>query len=886
MPLALAALLLPMVAAAGYESGTDEEREQSRYARPPVIAPRTFSSDLPLNPVVQALVDSVSVERIQQSVLTMIDFHTRNSASDTTSLTTGTGATRNWANAQFATYSAAHGGAQDTGFWDFTQMICNLPGPHRNVVAEQTGSVYPDRYYLIGAHYDDRSYNLCDATGAAPGADDNATGCATTLEIAYLLGQLDLDSSLIMMLFAGEEQGSYGSNHFAENALVSGLDIQAMISVDGLGNITGPGGAIDSVTCASYSEGHGSSPQRQFTRYLKLKGEAYQPDFEVGLFTTLSPPGWGSDHVSFHNRGFPATWVMESYIGRWHTPFDTLENMSVPYCARICRVNVAALASLLMAPLPPAGTTVANVGDGTGVFVSWEPNGEADLAGYRVAFRHEVGDSLYYQDIFDAGLATSYTIEGLTEGRPILVSVSAYDDQYNESVFGDERRIVPSSLPAAPANLVSTSHASEVDLDWEPNTELDVTGYNLYRSTSPSSGYQLLDFIPQPLAHYVDNTVAAATLYYYTLRAIDGDLFESPDAGPVKGRLVDHALDILIVDATPDGVGGVVPIDEAVDLFYDGMLSEVTVVGQWDRADSVAVGNQLSDADLGAHRMVVYHVDATSVENPTQRDTMALRRYLQHGGKLLLSGSQLSSALGGITSTQPIAWQPGDFMHDVIKSTETRQSAHFDMGGAYGQLPGYPDLDVDENKILFNRLTSQDAYTGPIVGAPITEVLYHYQSFTGTDPNHDLPDAIRYLTPDLKLVAFSFPLYYMDSLSVRQTIATALEDLGEGSVAVGPAATSLKLQFGLGAPVPNPFNPATSIEYVADQRERLGLRIYDVQGRLVRTLLDGVVEPGRHVARWNGRNDAGAAVGSGVYFVELAGPVSERSARRKLVMIR
>ncbi|MBD3366841.1 MAG: hypothetical protein GF405_01550, partial [Candidatus Eisenbacteria bacterium] len=82
---------------------------------------------------------------------------------------------------------------------------------------------------------------------------------------------------------------------------------------------------------------------------------------------------------------------------------------------------------------------------------------------------------------------------------------------------------------------------------------------------------------------------------------------------------------------------------------------------------------------------------------------------------------------------------------------------------------------------------------------------------------------------------------------------------------------------------PNPFNPVTTIGYHVPNEAPVSVRVYDVSGRLVRTLVDGVVEPGRHQAVWDGRSDNGEAVGSGVYFCVMETPDYRGSAKMTLL---
>jgi hypothetical protein len=83
---------------------------------------------------------------------------------------------------------------------------------------------------------------------------------------------------------------------------------------------------------------------------------------------------------------------------------------------------------------------------------------------------------------------------------------------------------------------------------------------------------------------------------------------------------------------------------------------------------------------------------------------------------------------------------------------------------------------------------------------------------------------------------------------------------------------------------PNPFNPKTTVAYEVPQSSEVAIRVYDVTGKLVRTLVDGAVEPGRYAATWDGRNNSGEAVGSGVYFCTMETPTYH--ATQKMVLMK
>jgi hypothetical protein len=91
-------------------------------------------------------------------------------------------------------------------------------------------------------------------------------------------------------------------------------------------------------------------------------------------------------------------------------------------------------------------------------------------------------------------------------------------------------------------------------------------------------------------------------------------------------------------------------------------------------------------------------------------------------------------------------------------------------------------------------------------------------------------------------------------------------------------------QFSLSQNIPNPFNPTTSIAFSLPERGDISLKIYDVSGALVRTLAEGSFDPGPHDVQWNGRDNAGNSVSSGVYLYRLT--TGKQSMTRKMVLLK
>jgi len=90
--------------------------------------------------------------------------------------------------------------------------------------------------------------------------------------------------------------------------------------------------------------------------------------------------------------------------------------------------------------------------------------------------------------------------------------------------------------------------------------------------------------------------------------------------------------------------------------------------------------------------------------------------------------------------------------------------------------------------------------------------------------------------------------------------------------------------FELAPAAPNPFQSRTTFAFSLPERSRVSIRIFDIQGRQVATLVEGSVEAGRHQASWDGRSDEGAFLSSGVFFVRMEAGDFARS--RRIMMVR
>ncbi|MDI6809592.1 MAG: FlgD immunoglobulin-like domain containing protein [Candidatus Eisenbacteria bacterium] len=83
---------------------------------------------------------------------------------------------------------------------------------------------------------------------------------------------------------------------------------------------------------------------------------------------------------------------------------------------------------------------------------------------------------------------------------------------------------------------------------------------------------------------------------------------------------------------------------------------------------------------------------------------------------------------------------------------------------------------------------------------------------------------------------------------------------------------------------PNPMNPATTISFSVKTDEKVSLKVFDASGRLVRTLVDSKLRAGGHTVRWDGRNDKGVSLSSGVYFYQIETEGGFKSTKKIVVL--
>ena len=338
----------------------------------------------PVDPAIAAALARVSPAQLRATDERLVGFGTRSTFSEKSAPGRGVFAARAYLVERFRQIAAASGGRMTVALDSYTQPADPAKRIPREVVISSViatikGDDPSGRTVVMSSHYDSRNSDNDDGAKDAPGADDNGSGTSAVVEAARVLAGVPMHATVVFACFDSEEQGLFGSGHFAQGLKTAGVPVEGDLNNDIVGASVGDDGVTRADTIRIFSEAipaganvprlnavgaENDSPSRELARFTKETSDAYATGLRGELIFRADRFLRGGDHESFNEAGFAALRFTEprETFAHQHQDVrvengvqygDLLQYVDFDYLAGVTRYNAAALAALALAPAPP-----------------------------------------------------------------------------------------------------------------------------------------------------------------------------------------------------------------------------------------------------------------------------------------------------------------------------------------------------------------------------------------------------------------------------------------------------------------------------------------------------------------------------------------------------
>jgi hypothetical protein len=450
------------------------------------------------DPQIAKAIAQISAAKVQADIAKLVSFGTRSTLSsmDTDSPPGhGINAAADWVESEFKAISADCGGCLEVKRDEFVENPAAAgERPNRYAKPTKMVNVYAimhgtstDKnapWVLVTGHMDSRVTDVMDSHSDAPGANDDASGVAVSLESARVLSKLKLAGTIVFVGVDGEEQGLNGSHHLAHLAKEQGWPLEAVLNNDIVGGDTTPGDTTQDKTAVRvFSESvpssatpeqqrqilslgaENDSPSRQLARAVAEIAPEYfgptihhatpggpgratnhlvraEPAFHPVLILRRDRYLRGGDHTSFNGEGFAAVRFTE-----WRENFDhqhqtlrsengteygdLLKFVDFDYVANVARLNAATLATLASGPSEPRNVKVLTRALDNNTELTWDASAFAPAGTtYEVVWRDSA--TMLWSHVQSAGSATTLKLDVSKDN--VLFGVRAVDTAGHRSL--------------------------------------------------------------------------------------------------------------------------------------------------------------------------------------------------------------------------------------------------------------------------------------------------------------------------------------------------------------------------------------------------------------------------------------------------------------------
>ena len=350
---------------------------------------------------------------------------TRNSLSSWTESKHGVGCGRDRVVARWNEIAKSAGGRLQVTVDNFDATSARTN--NKPVHMENVYGVLPGRdaqraktVFIVSGHFDSRASDVMDPNLDAPGADDDASGVAVSIECARLLSRMGANgagnyrSTLLFAAVAGEEQGLLGAEHMLSWVKQQNYTVGGMLDNDIVGADSAPGAPHRVRLFSGAGEiDDADSPSRELARAI----EEIDGREAIRLIFSLDRLGRGGDHEPFYRAGLPAvrfTEPLEDYRHQHQTPRtengveygDQMKYLNMSFAGNVARDNAEALRQLALAPAIPANVKLSG-GVTPDAKIAWSAGEDSERAGFEILWRETTEPRWHvFQFVTNAGETT------------------------------------------------------------------------------------------------------------------------------------------------------------------------------------------------------------------------------------------------------------------------------------------------------------------------------------------------------------------------------------------------------------------------------------------------------------------------------------------------
>tara|TARA_B100000902_G_scaffold42077_1_gene49711 strand:- start:450 stop:4193 length:3744 start_codon:yes stop_codon:yes gene_type:complete len=465
-----------------------------------------------------------------------------------------------------------------------------------------------------------------------------------------------------------------------------------------------------------------------------------------------------------------------------------------------------------------------------------------------------------------------------------------FDGSWSNYPFFDSKNIIVTAIDdglfvvqkssnlSAPSISVSVPQDGSVLIRWQFN-DSDSDKIKLYRSTVQSfnpSPSNLIGEFDRSTNSYLDSNLNSQTNYYYKAISLSGS-----DEGPVSSEIVVLPTFIPNIQPTIDSISDLV-IDEDItaSITLTGISYGSDINNQQVTVDAIASDASLiKDLIINPDPLDDSEYTLTIIPKENMYGSTNIVVIVSDDGGTLAGGIDhievyFNLTINSINDYPTSATQVGEL---VVSSNE------YLMYSSIEGLNRYLSIDINNisDSLRFEWNESID-----VDGDEVKYKLIGYEdlSFLSMD---------EFSTENSKTWAFSDIIAQTDTVSIYSGYWRVISTDGELNILSNPLSGKLFIDgmglipedWGIKQSYPNPFRVFTTIEYEVPTSEKVVIKIYNVRGQTIKTLVNEKVSAGYQTVVWDGTNDSGDEVSSGIYFCQIFTPNSSSTKFKKAIKL-